>query len=67
MLNYTIEVINGAPYVGLPHWEDRLRANALASVWGLKKTILSKREEIVDLELQLEQARMRVRELECIA
>ena len=47
-----------------PSWEQRIRDNARAAVWGLKKTILAKREEIVDLELQLDQARARMRELD---
>ena len=32
------------------------RDNAEQAVWGLKRAVLSKREELVDLELQVRQA-----------
>jgi hypothetical protein len=36
--------------------KERQRQNAELAVWGLKKAILSKRQEIVDLELELRKA-----------
>jgi hypothetical protein len=36
--------------------KERERQNAELSVWGLKKAVLSKRQEVVDLELQVKQA-----------
>ena len=43
--------------------KERERQNAEASVWGLKKTVLSKRQEVVDLELQVRQAEDVLRQL----
>jgi hypothetical protein len=43
--------------------QDRILANAELSVWGLKKTVLSKRQEIVDLELEVMRAEDRLRQL----
>jgi predicted nucleic acid-binding Zn-ribbon protein len=37
--------------------------NAELSVWGLKKAVLSKRQEVVDLELQVRQAEDRLKGL----
>jgi hypothetical protein len=37
-------------------FKELTKQNAELSVWGLKKTVLSKRQEIVDLELQVRQA-----------
>jgi len=38
-------------------------ANAEQAVWGLKRTVLSKRQEMVDLELQVRQAEDALRRL----
>jgi hypothetical protein len=43
--------------------KERERQNAELSVWGLKKTVLSKRQEVVDLELQVRQAEDVLRQL----
>ena len=39
------------------------KQNAELSVWGLKKTVLSKRQEVVDLEFQVRQAEDRLKKL----
>jgi hypothetical protein len=39
-----------------PTIEERQRQGLELSVWGLKKAVLSKRQEVVDLELQVIQA-----------
>jgi hypothetical protein len=39
-----------------PTIKERERQGAEASVWGLKRTLLSKQQEVVDLELQVRQA-----------
>jgi hypothetical protein len=37
--------------------------NAIASVWGLRATVLAKRRELVDLRLAVAEAEERLREL----
>jgi hypothetical protein len=46
-----------------PTIEERVRGGAELAVWGLKKTLLSKREECVDLELQVRQAEDRLKQV----
>jgi hypothetical protein len=45
-------------------WEQRNIDNARASVWGLKIAVLDKQQEVVNLQLLVEQAQERLREVE---